>query len=184
MPLKIQGLSPQRRAHEETVADFLSKVAPSPTRARKEIDPAALANAAGPVRIGRTWCQALNRTPEEIIKDLPLPQLVDTGRLRGFITLSFDPSERQFLQATQVDGLPLRLVAPHLGWSPEKVEAVRKRIARKLPKVRRTAFADDFAPRGSSRMLSTREKIMGRRVAQPVSSNKPATRLGKNKRAA
>src|SRR5438552_924326 len=95
-------------------------------------------------------------TMTEVPIEAPMPDLVyDWHALWAALGLGQD--ERAYLQANKIDRVPRRHLAGHLGWTAERVEAVRVRCQRLLRETTLTTI-EDFVIRGnSSRSLSYRE---------------------------
>ncbi|MEK7752459.1 MAG: hypothetical protein AAB654_11125 [Acidobacteriota bacterium] len=108
-----------------------------------------------PIHLGGLAVVSLDVLPEIVatITDL-ISMRVDFATV--LLGLGFDFDDARFLQVNKVDGLPAREVGTVLGWDSRKVEAVRRRCARKAANLVRTR-AGVLTPQPAAVKVGARE---------------------------
>jgi len=89
----------------------------------------------------------------------PLPESIDVDGLAG--QLGFDEEESDFFAATVLDSLSWVKATKFLGWSRQRGERVRKRVARRLKRYRKAPTFDigQYVRKGSSSHLAFLERL-------------------------
>jgi len=89
----------------------------------------------------------------------PLPAAIDVEAVTAH--LGFDADEAAFFEATAIDGLSWTQAVERLQWTLRRGEAVRKRVARRLKRIRRAApfNVGEYVQNGSSLHLAFVQRL-------------------------
>ena len=94
---------------------------------------------------------------DQLVEIAPVDVFAEAVDTRSLAAAFTDVDERAYLEAI-ADGIPAKNIARHLGWADRKAAALRMRVRRSGPRLRKRFNASDFRRAGSLKLFR-RERI-------------------------